>query len=672
LPNDLPTVVEKTDVLPPTRTLGGKYRLGRLLGEGGMGTVYEAEHTGLGSRVAIKLLTERFAGDEDALARFRREARASAAVRHENVVRVTDTGTDEEGVPFLVMELLEGESLNAVLKRNRRLEPETAAVIASEVLDGLAAAHDQGIVHRDLKPGNVFLTRDVDGRQRAKILDFGISKFGSDTTREITVEGAVVGTPQYMPPEQVSGERDLDARADIYAAGVLLYRMTTGRLPFTAESPNQLYRQILAGKATPPRDLVPGMSRELERVIVKAMATDRERRFADARAFRHALLEAVPSAPSRIPTLTPAPSADAIEPPGPSTAPTVRARRLREQQEAGGGSGEAQTQRDSPRWLFWLGAALVLAIGGVGAAFWAQAGDADSPTASQPAPDEPAPASDGEPETDPSATAIAGDGDAIRYGISGYNPREMVVEDHAPLVEYLSKQLDQPVKMEVVDAYLDLAGKLIDGDVQLAALSAASYVRAKRREPGIELLATPVRHGGPSYRGYILVRADSDIRELSELKGKDFCYVNRQSTSGYLYPRALFRKEGIDPDGDFFGSTTFTNHHLGALKTLHEGGCDAAAVYANMLLVEAREHHMSPESFHILAGTERIPYDAYCVPPNQPPELTERLKAALLALEPGSEAAERVFDAHDAVTGFAPAKDSDYDPVRDIEQFLDD
>src|SRR5690606_24778383 len=185
--------LEQTEVLARVRLLSGKYKLGRLLGEGGMGSVYEGEHTGLDAKVAIKLLSEGGALDHKALTRFRREARAMGAIRHENVVTVLDTGADDAGVPYLVMELLEGESLAAVLRRERVLSPALSIWIGAQVLSGLAAAHAKSVIHRDLKPGNVFIARQADGSHKVKILDFGISKVSEATdSLNVTADGALV------------------------------------------------------------------------------------------------------------------------------------------------------------------------------------------------------------------------------------------------------------------------------------------------------------------------------------------------------------------------------------------------------------------------------------------------------------------------------------------------
>jgi serine/threonine-protein kinase len=316
--------LERTDVIARTRTLDGKYRLGRLLGEGGMGAVYEAEHEGLKARVAVKLLSEHGSLDAKSVARFKREARAMGAVRHENVVTVMDTGADEDGIPYLVMELLEGESLAAMLRRERVLTPGLSCWITSQVLAGLGAAHAQGIVHRDLKPGNVFVARMQDGSHKVKILDFGISKLGGDSqTLNVTAEGALVGTPNFMAPEQITGEVPPDARVDLYAVGVLLYRMVTGRLPYVGKTPDELYRKVLSGQVAPPRRRNPDVPQELETVILKAMALDRNARYQDAHSFRAVLHEIAPTLPGELPSTTEGPPPHGLPTPAPVTGPLL-------------------------------------------------------------------------------------------------------------------------------------------------------------------------------------------------------------------------------------------------------------------------------------------------------------------------------------------------------------
>jgi len=629
--------VERTDVIARTRVLDGKYRLGRLIGEGGMGAVYEAEHEGLRARVAVKLLGEHGALDPKSVSRFRREARAMGAIRHENVVSVMDTGTDDEGSPYLVMELLEGESLAAVLRRERSLSPGLTCWIADQVLAGLEAAHARGVVHRDLKPGNIFLARRSDGSHRVKILDFGISKLGGDAnTLNVTAEGAMIGTPHFMAPEQITGEAASDARADLYAVGVLLYRMVTGRLPYVGTSSEELYQLVLVGQVARPSTLNPEVPAELEAVILRAMAADRTRRYQDASSVRAALRQVAALVPGELPTATaglPAPPLLPVHsPPTPSSA-TVPARPLAVPRAA-------RARRRTMLW-FALGGALVFALAAAGAIWLTRHQGAAAPS-----------------------------GPLLHYGIVQYSSADKVEAAHRPILDYLSRRTGRPVELVQTADEKELLDRFFAGGLEVAALSPYAYVRAMRRgSPGLTLLAKPVTPDGPSYQGVILTRADSGIRALSGLAGKRFCYVNPGSTSGYLYPRALLRAAGLDPDRSF-SSTSFGQEHLNTLRLLDRGACDGAAVFAGVLRAGERAG-MPAARFFQLAATERIPYDAYAVPASTPAAEAKAIGDALLALEPGSELARKVFAGSEGeIIGFTTAADADYEPVRRIEEFM--
>jgi serine/threonine-protein kinase len=272
----------------------GKYRIRRLIGEGGMGRVYEAEHVRIDRVVALKVLHVDLAVNDEVLARFEREARAAGRIGHDNICEVTDAGRLEEGVPYFVMPLLRGKPLSDTMTAVGPLPVERGVDIILQILSALEAAHAAGIVHRDLKPSNVFLTRLGDREDFVKVLDFGISKvIGVGATQaKITHTGTVLGTPHYMSPEQARGLRDIDQRVDVYAAGVILYEMLTTKTPFNGESHNAILSAILLDAFTPPRMLRPDVSPELEAVILRAMERDRDRRFRDAAAMRAALVEA--------------------------------------------------------------------------------------------------------------------------------------------------------------------------------------------------------------------------------------------------------------------------------------------------------------------------------------------------------------------------------------------
>lgn len=258
---------------------GTRYRVLSLLGAGGMGSVYEVEHVELGKRFVLKALLASLSGRDDLALRLRNEQRALGRLEHPNIVGVTDAGVTSDGVPFFVMERLEGETLGACLRRRRRLPIVEALEIAAYILDGLAAAHEIGVVHRDIKPQNVFLLRD----SFPKILDFGVAKM-KDAENVITRRGIAVGTPRYMSPEQASGD-PVDGRSDIYAVGLLLFECIAGFGPFDgARDANEL---LLAHLGEPPpllSSVAHGVGTDLDRLMERLLAKNSAYRPPSARA----------------------------------------------------------------------------------------------------------------------------------------------------------------------------------------------------------------------------------------------------------------------------------------------------------------------------------------------------------------------------------------------------
>jgi serine/threonine-protein kinase len=273
--------------------IDGKYRVVRLLGEGGMGAVYEGENTRIHRRVAIKVLHAAVAEQGEAVARFEREAQAAGRIGSEHIVEVLDLGTLANGDRYLVMEYLDGEGLGHRIKHRGRLSAQELCPIAFQLMEGLAAAHGAGIIHRDLKPDNVFLLRSRGGKADfVKLLDFGISKFSQlsgDSGFSMTRTGAVMGTPYYMAPEQAKGARELDHRVDIYATGVILYEALTGQVPFNADTFNELLFKIVLEAPRPLEQLEPAVDRGFAAIVTKAMAREPAHRFQSANEFQNAL-----------------------------------------------------------------------------------------------------------------------------------------------------------------------------------------------------------------------------------------------------------------------------------------------------------------------------------------------------------------------------------------------
>jgi serine/threonine-protein kinase len=274
-------------------TLGGRYRIRAILGEGGMGTVFEAEHLALGRAVAVKILHPTQARRNVAVKRFNKEARSAGTIGHPNICEVYDIGELEDGSPFLVMERLVGETFADLIGRTTALPVEEVVDIMLQVLSGLHAAHEKGILHRDIKPENIFLNTRVGVGPLAKLLDFGVAKEmgpSAHETSELTQAGMVMGTPFYLSPEQARGERDLDQRTDIYACGVVLYESLAGVRPFNATNYNGLLRAILLSEPIPLDRARPDLPAGFAQVVMRAMARDRADRYANCVELQEALL----------------------------------------------------------------------------------------------------------------------------------------------------------------------------------------------------------------------------------------------------------------------------------------------------------------------------------------------------------------------------------------------
>ncbi len=264
----------------PGDVLGGKYRVERVLGAGGMGVVVAARHVELGQRVALKFMLKEAMADPSHAERFLREARASVQLKSVHTARVLDVGKLGNGEPFMVMEYLDGKDLDEVLRIHGPLPPHVACDYVLQASEALAEAHGLGMIHRDVKLKNIFLTTTVDGRPLVKVLDFGLAKqtgIGGDVS--LTATSSVFGSPQYMSPEQMRSAKDADTRSDIWSLGVCLYELLTGRVPFDAAGVAEICAMVLKDPVPPPSRYVQGLPPDLEAVILKCLEKDARRRF---------------------------------------------------------------------------------------------------------------------------------------------------------------------------------------------------------------------------------------------------------------------------------------------------------------------------------------------------------------------------------------------------------
>ena len=281
--------------------LAGKYRVERVLGSGGMGVVVAAVHVQLEQRVAIKFVRDEALGNEDAVQRFLREARAAVKLRSEHAAKVLDVGTLESGAPYMVMEYLEGSDLGAVLEQHGTLTAAAASEWIIQACEAIAEAHAMGIVHRDIKPQNLFLAKTVGGQPKVKVLDFGVSKsLTSSGVGGLTQTRAMLGSPLYMSPEQMRSSRDVDARSDVWALGVVLYELLTRRWPFEAESMPELCLKVVTDPPIPITSIRPDLPKVLVDVIGRCLQKDPAGRYANAAELASALEPLAPPASKAI------------------------------------------------------------------------------------------------------------------------------------------------------------------------------------------------------------------------------------------------------------------------------------------------------------------------------------------------------------------------------------
>jgi len=347
------------------RLLGGRYELDGIVGRGGMAEVYRARDIRLDRIVAVKTLREDLARDQTFQARFRREAQSAASLNHPSIVAVYDTGEDDTGgshIPYIVMEYVDGRTLRDLLREDRRLLPERALEITDGVLRALDYSHRNGIVHRDIKPGNVMLTRSG----QVKVMDFGIARAVSDAQATMTQTAQVIGTAQYLSPEQARGER-VDARSDLYSTGCLLYELLTGRPPFLGDSPVAIAYQHVRENPIPPSRVDPEVPQWADAIVLRAMAKDPRDRYQSAAEMRQDIQRALQGVPVAAPRT--AAYGATTQRVGPATAMAGMATGAMPDYQYGSDDGYPPEEKER-RWLpivLWIAGVLVVlgVVGGV-------------------------------------------------------------------------------------------------------------------------------------------------------------------------------------------------------------------------------------------------------------------------------------------------------------------
>jgi len=385
-----------------------RYHILKKLGEGGMGTVYLAEHVKMGRKAALKVMNPGMNSDPDAIARFNREAANASRLNHPNVCGIYDFGETPDGLIYLAMEFIEGESLTSLIEKNKFLAAPRAASIIHQAADALAVAHDYGIVHRDLKPDNIMIARGRDGSDMVKVVDFGIAKASSSDAQKVTKTGLVVGTPEYMSPEQLAGDK-LDGRSDIYSLGLVAFNCLTGLLPFPSNSAQEAMIMRLTDQPKTLAEMKPDVAwpEELQAVMDKVLARDANERYQKSSEFGRDIAKAVENMPAAVAAAagTMVMGAPAAELPKTRMAPKAGATAKIEAPSATATVPAAAPAKKSPMVMVIAG---VVVLAGAGGAMVFMKGGANAPTVKTNTPAQTATSPGTTPNSAPADTKSAG------------------------------------------------------------------------------------------------------------------------------------------------------------------------------------------------------------------------------------------------------------------------
>jgi len=613
----------------------GKYEVLSLLARGGMADLYIGRlHGALGFNrlVVVKRLLPHLAADALFVSMFLDEARLAAQIHHPNVVQILDLGQSGNDY-YLAMELIPGPSLAAVLRHTGRMGKgvpwPVAAEIVAQACDGLHAAHELcdpsgrplGLVHRDVSPGNLMLTANG----WVKVVDFGVAR-ASETASRID-RGLMMGKYAYMSPELCCGE-PLDRRADIFALGVVLYQLLTGRRVFERETPAQTLEAIRADPVPDPRTVRPDLPAEVVPVIRRALERARDGRFPTTEALALTLRRLAPTSPHVVAEFLNTDCALVLE---------GQARSIREASQLTSiVSAEPGEERAAPvprhrtasrrryRRVVVMAIAFCLALAGG----WLLRQAVFPP---------PAP---------------------LTLGLAPLFDHDQLRRELGPFLAYLEDRLGRQIVLETDRSYDDLRLGLARGRLDLAILPHIQVLFARRLPSAPRVVAAMRYRGATTYRSVIVTRDNTGARTLGGLVGRSFCWVDRSSASGYLVPRLLLRERGLQPDR-FFGRVRYSGSHLAAIQDVMAGRCDGAAISAGWLHL-APKRGVDTSRLRVIDEAGRIPLDRVCVRPGMQTSLRQALERALLGFVPRRDTGRDVLSPFHLVDGFAAPRRADF------------
>jgi len=638
----------------------GKFELLTTLAYGGMAELFIAKQRGMANverLVVVKRILPHLADQPQFVDMFLEEARIAALLDHPNIVPIYDLG-HVEGSFFIAMPYVSGINVRTMLEQAERAKAqipvEVGCAIILQVLAGLDYAHRRtrldgtplNIVHRDVSPSNIM----VEESGRVLLLDFGIAKAADKVKRE-TETGSIKGKLTYMSPEQCRAD-PMDQRSDLFSLGVVFHELATGRRLFKRRTDMLIYRAIIDDPIPDPHEQRPALPAPVAGVILRALEREAANRFASAGEMRAALVAAMGQASlpdGGAPLLAdylgqhfgaelerqrkkvidarehdlPV-SIDAADETKTTAPPGV----------VTGRGAPRQEERPRSRRIMLLAAALMTIAAGIVLYL------ALSPRRLG--------------------------GPALRLGVVPYLPTKVLESEMRPLADYLERALDRRVEVIVPESYARTVDLLLAGELDLADLPPYPYLLARRRNPGVRLLAMIEAAGAESYEAYLVVRRDeAGVNKIADLAGKRVCYVDRTSTSGYLVPRMMARKRGHDPD-KLFGAKQFSGNHYQAMRDLLADRCDVAAVYSGAYLTAAAQG-IAVGRTRILAVSGRLPYDSICSSPSLPKDVAGAVRRALLKLDVLKELGRPSLGESLQINGFVPPHASD---LKELEREL--